>query len=51
MKKSQGYFFLAPPEGFEPPTPRSEDECSNPLSYGGIFPNYIIPQLMVKFIL
>ena len=27
--------FLAPPEGFEPPTPRSEDECSDPLSYGG----------------
>ena len=22
------------PEGFEPPTPGSEDQCSNPLSYG-----------------
>ncbi len=22
------------PEGFEPPTPGSEDQCSDPLSYG-----------------
>ena len=25
------------PEGFEPPTPGSEDQCSNPLSYGRSF--------------
>lgn len=28
--------FMVPPERFELPTPRSEDECSNPLSYGGL---------------
>jgi hypothetical protein len=24
----------ARPDGFEPPTPGSEDQCSDPLSYG-----------------
>lgn len=28
--------FVVPAEGFEPPTPGSEDQCSNPLSYAGI---------------
>ena len=28
--------LVARPEGFEPPTPGSEDQCSNPLSYGRI---------------
>jgi hypothetical protein len=27
---------MVPEEGFEPPTPGSEDQCSNPLSYSGI---------------
>ncbi len=27
-------YRLAHPEGFEPPTPGSEDQCSDPLSYG-----------------
>jgi hypothetical protein len=27
---------VATPEGFEPPTPGSEDQCSNPLSYGAV---------------
>lgn len=27
-------FALARPEGFEPPTPGSEDRSSSPLSYG-----------------
>lgn len=27
---------LVRPDGFEPPTPCSEDRCSNPLSYGRI---------------
>ena len=44
--------YLAPPERFELPTPRSEDECSDPLSYGGtIFnqqPDYIIHNYMIK---
>ena len=30
-----GWIFLAPSEGFEPPTPRSEAACSDPLSYEG----------------
>lgn len=27
--------WMVPAEGFEPPTPGSEDRCSNPLSYAG----------------
>lgn len=27
---------MVPEEGFEPPTPGSEDQCSNPLSYSGM---------------
>jgi hypothetical protein len=33
---------MAPPERFELPTPRSEDECSNPLSYGGTQKSQIV---------
>ncbi len=32
----QNPLLVARPEGFEPPTPGSEDQCSNPLSYGRI---------------
>ena len=28
---------MVPAKGFEPPTPGSEDQCSNPLSYTGIY--------------
>lgn len=30
---------MVPAEGFEPPTPGSEDQCSNPLSYAGMIMN------------
>src|SRR2546430_1359200 len=34
--RSFGMGARARPDGFEPPTPSSEDWCSNPLSYGRI---------------
>lgn len=33
---------MAPPERFELPTLRSEDECSGPLSYGGFLIHLIV---------
>ncbi len=32
----QRAYFLVPPVGFEPTTPRLRAGCSNPLSYGGM---------------
>lgn len=34
--------FFARPEGFEPPTPDSEDQCSIQLSYGRVNTFYIL---------
>src|SRR5437879_10672116 len=33
-RHGSSWVLLARPEGFEPPTPGSEDQCSIPLSYG-----------------
>ena len=45
--KSYGFCYekLAPPRGFEPLTPRSEAERSDPLSYGGVRCHYITKEL------
>ncbi len=46
MKNKKAYFLqclricnfrMVRPDGFEPPTPCSEDRCSDPLSYGRVF--------------
>ena len=33
----EGIYYLALPEGFEPPTPAFVAQYSNPLSYGSMF--------------
>ena len=37
QRPSIGVGLAARPEGFEPPTPGSEDQCSIPLSYGRVY--------------
>lgn len=39
---------MVPVEGLEPPTPGSEDQCSNPLSYTGINTLNIVSAWKVK---
>ena len=44
---STSFFVMVHPTGFEPVTPSSEDQCSNPLSYGCKIQNP--PNLAVKY--
>ena len=42
--------IMVPVDGFEPPTPGSEDQCSNPLSYTGVQMLYQFNTLELQYV-